>query len=269
MAVLLAVLAAPCDAGVFTDKAPLKTAVDEWAADASAAEATHGAISGWDVSRVDDLSNVFQGKMTFNAQLNWDTSKVTNMYATFNQAKAFNHPLAWDTSSVTTMQNAFGGAEAFNKPLSWDTSRVTTLFETFREADAFNRPLDWDTSKVTDMYRTFYSATWFNQPAISAWDVSKVLLNSCWSGSAYDGTCMSQMFDGSALASDECSKHVMHEAWKGVAAFTDEYSWESAACTAPVLARSWASSSPCSLVRVRVRVRVRVSLTRARPRSSR
>ena len=50
----------PDDAGVFADKAPLKTAVAEWAADASAAEATHGAISGWDVSRVDDLSNVFE-----------------------------------------------------------------------------------------------------------------------------------------------------------------------------------------------------------------
>ena len=69
--------------GVFEDKATLSAAVSDWVANETTAEATHGAISGWDTSRVDDLLDLFRFKTTFNAQLNWDTSKVTNMEATF------------------------------------------------------------------------------------------------------------------------------------------------------------------------------------------
>ena len=71
-------------------RAALKAAVDQWIADKTAAEGTHGAISEWDVSRVDDLSELFVGT-TFNDDIGaWDTSKVTDMYGTFNGANAFN-----------------------------------------------------------------------------------------------------------------------------------------------------------------------------------
>ena len=60
----------------------------------------------------------------------------------------------------------------------------------------------------------------FNQPGISAWDISKV-------------SAMTQMFDDSALASDECSKQEMYEAWSDVAAFTSAHDWSSAVCTEP------------------------------------
>ena len=70
---------------------------------------------------------------------------------------------------------------------------------TFVGADAFNQPLVWDTSEVTMMEATFTSAKAFNQPGISAGHL-KV-------------STMTQMFDDSALASDECSKQEMYEAW--------------------------------------------------------
>ena len=44
-------------AGAFGGRAELQAAVDAWVADPAAAEATHGSISGWDTSRVDDLSD--------------------------------------------------------------------------------------------------------------------------------------------------------------------------------------------------------------------
>ena len=69
--------------GVFEDKPTLSTAVSDWVANEATAEETHGAISGWDTSRVDDMSELFKDKTGFNAQLNWDTSKVTMMYGTF------------------------------------------------------------------------------------------------------------------------------------------------------------------------------------------
>jgi hypothetical protein len=38
-------------------------------------------------------------------------------------------------------------------------------------------------------------------------------------------TSMFRFFDNTALASDECSKAEMWEAWNGVDAFTSEYDW--------------------------------------------
>ena len=49
-------------AGAFGDRAALKAAVDAWVADPAAAEATHGSISEWDTSRIDDMTWLFHGK---------------------------------------------------------------------------------------------------------------------------------------------------------------------------------------------------------------
>ena len=150
LAVFVAVLAPAEASGVFDDKTGLKAAVDARVADAGAAEATYGAIAGWDVSRVDNMSKLFAGKTTFNAQIGgWDTSRVTNMGWTFQYMVAFTQPLVWDTSKVTTMQDTFSSTTAFNSELAWDTSQVTSMMYTFYDADAFNQPLAWDTSQVT------------------------------------------------------------------------------------------------------------------------
>ena len=202
----------PAQGGVFTDKATLKAAVD----DLPTAEATHGPIAGWDVSRVDDMSFLLNAKTTFNAQIGgWDTSRVTNMGWTFQYMVAFTQPLVWDTSKVTTMQDTFSSTTAFNSELAWDTSQVTNMQSTFYQAQAFDQLLAWDTSKVKNMEFTFSRADAFNQPGISAWDVSKV-------------SAMTEMFDDSALASDECSKVELRDAWQSVAAFT--YDWSAAVC---------------------------------------
>ena len=42
--------------GVFADRSGLVSAVAAWDANSTAAEVTHGHISGWDVSRVGDMS---------------------------------------------------------------------------------------------------------------------------------------------------------------------------------------------------------------------
>ena len=160
LAVFVVVLAPAEASGVFTDRAGLKAAVD----DLATAEATHGPIAGWDVSRVDDMSSLFQNKVACNSDVSkWDTSKVTSLEYTFNGAWAFNQPLVWDTSSVTTLQRTFGSATAFDRPLEWGTSKVTSMYQTFHAAAAFDQALDWDMSKVTTMYYTFREAKAFNQ----------------------------------------------------------------------------------------------------------
>ena len=137
----------------------------------------NGNVSGWDVSRVTNMSRLFHINQVFNQPLNdWNVSSVTDMSQMFTFASSFDHPLdSWDVSSVTDMYNVFVLATSFDQPLdSWDVSRVTNMQGMFSDASSFNQPLDsWDVSRVTNMQGMFQSARSFNQD-ISGWDVSKV-----------------------------------------------------------------------------------------------
>ena len=68
----------------FADKASLQTAVTEYNSNAAAATAKYGAIAGWCVSGVTDMSNLFSALYNINAEISgWDTSRVTNMNRMF------------------------------------------------------------------------------------------------------------------------------------------------------------------------------------------
>ena len=62
----------------------------------------NGDISGWDVSNVTDMSYMFYGCYKFNQDIsNWDVSNVTNMRVMFYLCKAFNQNISsWDVSNV-------------------------------------------------------------------------------------------------------------------------------------------------------------------------
>ena len=65
-------------ATIFTTKADLQAAVRAYDANSTDAIATYGAIAGWDVSRIADMSELFLGLQFFNADVsNWNTSSVT------------------------------------------------------------------------------------------------------------------------------------------------------------------------------------------------
>ena len=66
--------------GYVMDNDSIRTARDAWLADATAAEATYGHISTWDVSGVTDMKELFSYEQTFNDDIGaWDTSGVTTM----------------------------------------------------------------------------------------------------------------------------------------------------------------------------------------------
>ena len=107
-----------------------------------------------DLSRVTDMTSMFESTDVNQPLDSWDVSSVTNMNRMFSHAFYFNQPLdSWDVSSVTNMNRMFSYAFYFNQPLdSWDVSSVTDMNEMFRKAKAFNQPLDsWDVSSVTNM----------------------------------------------------------------------------------------------------------------------
>ena len=146
----------PLPPGAFSSWDQLYAAVDEWGRDETTAETTHGAISGWDTSRVEDMSRLFGLMSEFDTLLNWDTSRVTTLRSTFFGAYAFNQALDWDTSKVTTMFETFHSAYDFNQPLAWDTSKVTTMSHMFSEAFTFSQQIGgWDVASVADFENMF------------------------------------------------------------------------------------------------------------------
>jgi surface protein len=124
-------------------------------------------IDRWDVSKIEDMSELFKHKYKFNEYIgSWDVSNVTDMDFMFDGAHAFNQDIgSWDVSKVTKMSYMFHHAKAFNQDIgSWDVSRVTDMSSMFDGASVFNQDIgSWDVSRVTRMGYMFISATSFNQ----------------------------------------------------------------------------------------------------------
>ena len=95
----------------------------------------HGPMGSWDVSLIEDFSEVFSAERNpkmreFDEDLRlWNVARATNMRGMFRGCRSFNQNLSsWDTSSVTDMSYMFWNCESFNQDLSsWDTSSVTDM----------------------------------------------------------------------------------------------------------------------------------------------
>ena len=136
----------------------IKTAVLLWFHNREQAIGLYGEISKWNVSKVTDMTELFQTRTQFNDDIsNWDVGNVTDMKYMFYNAYAFDQPLEqWNVSNVTNMKAMFSGARAFNQPLNeWER----------------DEPADYSTvGNVTDMRGMFFGAREFNQP-IGQWNV--------------------------------------------------------------------------------------------------
>jgi len=133
----------------------IRLAITMWTMYRDVAEKYYGHISSWDVSRVTNMTRLFEYRTKFNDDISsWNVSNVTNMGWMFNDAKAFNQPIGvWNVSNVTNMGWMFDGAEKFNQPIGrWNVSKVTNIRGMFNNAKSFNQPLvSWNLSKLEPM----------------------------------------------------------------------------------------------------------------------
>lgn len=155
---------------VFWTKEALRVALEEVLVGSE--NSTSHPPGTWNVSMVTDFSYLLAALPRdpfekFNLDISgWQTSRVTNMSGLFSGAKAFNQPLdLWNTSSVKNMTSMFENAVAFDQTIDeWDTSSVVTMNNLFKGATSFNSPLKhWDMSSVTDTSSMFQGASVFNQ----------------------------------------------------------------------------------------------------------
>ena len=117
---------------VFDNKADLRQAIIEYNAPEIGLS-----INDWDVSRITDFSQLFEGMTSFNEYIGlWDTAAATNMHRMFLGASAFNQFIgSWRVASVTDMSFMFYDASAFDESLlSWDTGAVTNMNRMFGNA---------------------------------------------------------------------------------------------------------------------------------------
>ena len=142
--------------------------IDLWTPLSGVLEDRYGPIETWDVSFMEDMSNMFSGCKIFNQNIsNWDVSSVEDMSSMFSGCKNFNRKLnKWDVSSVNNMSCMFRGCELFNKNISkWDVSSVEDTTCMFSGGELFNMETNgWD---------VLSPCISFNQD-ISKWDIRNV-----------------------------------------------------------------------------------------------
>ena len=112
-----------------------------------------------DVSKITDMSSLFE-ETNFNGNIsNWDVSNVIDMNRMVFGCKSFNQDISiWDVSNVTNMEYMFGRCKSFNKDISsLDVSNVKNMYRMFADCNKFNQDISkWDVSNVTNMEGMFW-----------------------------------------------------------------------------------------------------------------
>ncbi|MEC7658795.1 MAG: BspA family leucine-rich repeat surface protein [Bacteroidota bacterium] len=133
----------------------------------------YGAMPNWDVSNVTDMSNAFENRTTFNADIStWNVSSVTNMKRMFYSAGTFNADIsAWNVSSVINMERMFYNVDNFNRDIgSWDVSNVTNMTRMFMLASSFNQDLSlWCVTNLTSEPESFSAGSSLSESNKPVW----------------------------------------------------------------------------------------------------
>ena len=125
-----------------------------------------------DVSRITDMSGLFE-HLPFNGDIsNWDVGNVTNMTSMFH-GSAFNGDISrWNVAKVESLSSIFRNSP-FNGDISgWDTGNVTTMSAMFMSS-AFTKDISrWNVKRVVDMSMMFHNSYFAGD--VSRWDMASL-----------------------------------------------------------------------------------------------
>ena len=160
----------PWCVGAALSDAQFKQASWDWVQDTATATSKWGAIGGWDVSGVADMSWAFsKNRDELNNGLHGSSVTNGNPNAVSFTGAGLD---SWITGSVTTLRGTFKEADSMNVNLgSWDVTKVTTMYHTFFYAVKFvGEGLEsWNVAAVTDMGSTFRDARLFIGTGLGKW----------------------------------------------------------------------------------------------------
>ena len=140
-------------------------------------QATLTGFKDWDVSKVTDISGMFQNQYASNPDVSdWITSSLYSANAAFRKCHNFDQDLSkWDVSNLRYASGMFSETYRFKGSgiSDWVTTKLEYASFMFRKAYSFNQPLNWNTDEVATMERMFEQAYSFNQN-ISNFKTSKL-----------------------------------------------------------------------------------------------
>lgn len=130
-----------------------------------------GDMNSWDVSKIDDMEDLFRN-IKFNFDIKkWDVKNVKNFKNMFNGCEKFNCDLSkWNVSKGTSFEGMFEGCRRFNQSLNdWDMRNSTSIKRMFYRCK-YNNPLNkWKLHHIRDMEEVFAFSS-FNQN-INDWNL--------------------------------------------------------------------------------------------------
>ncbi len=129
----------------------------------SALRSFTGDISGWNVSNVVNMRDMFKESRFTGDISRWDVSNVRYMQGMFYKSQFTGDISGWDVSDVKQMYWMFRESQ-FNGDISnWKVSKVTNMSNMFRESQFTGDISGWNVSSLTNMGYMFYGASSFNQ----------------------------------------------------------------------------------------------------------
>ena len=101
------------------NRSEIDDAIGLYCSDKKKAIKQYGVINDWDVSLINDMSNLFYERINFNEPIeNWDVGNVIDMSFMFYSCRNFNQPLNnWNVGNVLDMNSMFLSCYNFNHPL--------------------------------------------------------------------------------------------------------------------------------------------------------
>ena len=134
-------------------------------------------LEKWDVSHVENMSNMFSSCTNFNSDLSkWNVKNLSNASEMFRSCTNFHSDLSkWNVKNLSDASRMFQGCTNFNSDLSkWNVKNLSDASGMFRACTNFNSDLSkWNVENLSNASGMFGGCFNFSSD-LSKWNVEKL-----------------------------------------------------------------------------------------------